>query len=863
MDEKEDAHLFWIARESLKAPLPPNWKPCQSEDGNIYYFNFATGESLWDHPCDEHYRSLYEREKAKGKPASQPGGNSKLDSGATPAATLSNQDRMKAALALPSPATTTSSPSGSKVNPPPLLGPTKQPLEAIKKPPLLGGIPSSKQGGIDTSTSTPSSSTPNTPPPSKLSAVMSRQPLPVATKEKGLGVDSDVRRTVSSSFDRLELAREARNVAIGLECDSEEDEEEDDESDQDKEHSVDDPVGKMKLIVKVPLSAPKVSSALSPVESVKRAGAVVESVNGSAQKMKSSAINSESNSESDKDDDDEYEDEDDEDDAFSLPKKYVPPSEKSKPEKAQQDATAKKLNSTEDSTSRADNGEALFDTKADAIKARYKERLAALEKEESERFEAASRELKEARQKQLRDLERLSASETERTKEIINRLEIAEKAEQDRFEGQVAEIRLRFETKLAQFKKEEEERYQSNISKIKEDFDQQLSDFTRKGDAEMNERRAKSASDLERLKLELREKEEADRANARAENERRIQAIRKDMQDELKRAEVSLQENMEQEIDQIRQQLVKDSEEKKKRIREDHERAVTQLERELSRRLDDLRAKYATEAMDDERQILERLENETKERRKRAEDAKTEVGVMEMEVETLRKRVAVEKDALLEMERAISASIAAERVSIRGRMERDKPPTPSSAAEEIRREGMEQPHAQDQNRPLPPELVSATVQEAPAAVSPGKSRDGRRQGKNSSSSARRLSLESTLSESDTASESGESLSPSIRLRQRLKLEEKRLKEARKFVEEQKKLLSDARHQSERTAMQFLDEDFSEKQKRIEERIQAFQSDGRAELYDAEGTTWLLSQLVVTNSASLRAITLRFFVISLL
>ncbi|KAJ3025568.1 UNVERIFIED_CONTAM: hypothetical protein HDU68_006995 [Siphonaria sp. JEL0065] len=65
MDEENDKHLFWIARESLKAPLPKDWKPCQSDDGNIYYFNFSTGESIWDHPCDEHYRQLYEREKKK------------------------------------------------------------------------------------------------------------------------------------------------------------------------------------------------------------------------------------------------------------------------------------------------------------------------------------------------------------------------------------------------------------------------------------------------------------------------------------------------------------------------------------------------------------------------------------------------------------------------------------------------------------------------------------------------------------------------------------------------------------------------------------------------------------------------------
>ena len=65
MDPDEDKDLLWIAKESLKAPLPENWKPCQTEEGDIYYFNFKSGESLWDHPCDNHYRELFKREKTK------------------------------------------------------------------------------------------------------------------------------------------------------------------------------------------------------------------------------------------------------------------------------------------------------------------------------------------------------------------------------------------------------------------------------------------------------------------------------------------------------------------------------------------------------------------------------------------------------------------------------------------------------------------------------------------------------------------------------------------------------------------------------------------------------------------------------
>jgi hypothetical protein len=37
----------------------------QTEDGDIYYFNFKTGTSLWEHPMDEHYRQLYAKEKKR------------------------------------------------------------------------------------------------------------------------------------------------------------------------------------------------------------------------------------------------------------------------------------------------------------------------------------------------------------------------------------------------------------------------------------------------------------------------------------------------------------------------------------------------------------------------------------------------------------------------------------------------------------------------------------------------------------------------------------------------------------------------------------------------------------------------------
>lgn len=61
----EERHLFWIAREALKARCPEPWKPCQLEDGEVFYFNFTTGESVWDHPCDVHFKALYEEHRTR------------------------------------------------------------------------------------------------------------------------------------------------------------------------------------------------------------------------------------------------------------------------------------------------------------------------------------------------------------------------------------------------------------------------------------------------------------------------------------------------------------------------------------------------------------------------------------------------------------------------------------------------------------------------------------------------------------------------------------------------------------------------------------------------------------------------------
>lgn len=69
MEFPEDDEYLYIAREGLKAPLPEPWKPCQTKGGDIYFFNFDSGESVWEHPCDTYYKDLFTEAKSKKKVA--------------------------------------------------------------------------------------------------------------------------------------------------------------------------------------------------------------------------------------------------------------------------------------------------------------------------------------------------------------------------------------------------------------------------------------------------------------------------------------------------------------------------------------------------------------------------------------------------------------------------------------------------------------------------------------------------------------------------------------------------------------------------------------------------------------------------
>ncbi|NXI34886.1 CE164 protein, partial [Galbula dea] len=66
IDPEQEPELMWLAKEGLMAPLPAGWRVCQNtQNDDIYYFNFNNGESSWEHPYDDHYKNLVIQEREK------------------------------------------------------------------------------------------------------------------------------------------------------------------------------------------------------------------------------------------------------------------------------------------------------------------------------------------------------------------------------------------------------------------------------------------------------------------------------------------------------------------------------------------------------------------------------------------------------------------------------------------------------------------------------------------------------------------------------------------------------------------------------------------------------------------------------
>ncbi|KAJ1549431.1 hypothetical protein HK405_003534 [Cladochytrium tenue] len=429
-----------------------------------------------------------------------------------------------------------------------------------------------------------------------------------------------------------------------------------------------------------------------------------------------------------------------------------------------------------------------LDEEVAKIRRMYAEKLKEVEEEEESRFEAAAAKIREAREKQLRELERLNKDDTSKTETALVRLKDAENEEEER--------------RIEDVREQEIDTLAAAVEKIKENTEARLLEEKTAHEAKISDLRDQLDSELEDHRRQLEEKEMTEKQRIRAEHDRRLAAVRRDMDAELRRAESALQDGMEQETITLRVSLEREFEERKASIREAHEHRADQLERERTRALDDLRARQAIEAHDDERRELDAVEAELATRRRAADAARAEVAAAERDVDEARRRVAELRTALSEMERGAAEALAAEKARARARMDEVRcgagdvvgvGVTATPAAADIEPESSSTP---SRTRGAAPGDCSPAV--PPAAITAG------------FASSLPLAPLQDQSFSDASADGERSL----------RRDELKLKEARMFVEKQKELIAQAKKISSGAAAQVHDDELLARQQVIRARLQA-------------------------------------------
>ncbi|KAF8563797.1 hypothetical protein P879_10631 [Paragonimus westermani] len=66
IDLNREPELIWLAKEGISAPIPKGWQVLQDENNQIFYYNSASGQSLWEHPLDEFYRNQVRQARLNG-----------------------------------------------------------------------------------------------------------------------------------------------------------------------------------------------------------------------------------------------------------------------------------------------------------------------------------------------------------------------------------------------------------------------------------------------------------------------------------------------------------------------------------------------------------------------------------------------------------------------------------------------------------------------------------------------------------------------------------------------------------------------------------------------------------------------------
>ncbi|KAJ3050459.1 hypothetical protein HK097_008593 [Rhizophlyctis rosea] len=530
-----------IIVDLMKVSNPEPYRPSsQNDDGNVYYFNFTTGESIWDHPCDEHYRTLYEREKAKrdGRPYQSNDSLASVDQG-----------RRKSEEKI-SPATKT---------PPVLLETPKKlgPLPGLTNKPAAGHLPS-----------LPSLST--TKKPSGSVENLSRS---VSFSDDDLSDMLPQRQSVTSKPSTTKPTRPApedilKNVMERIDNDDDFD-------------------------ISEALSHQSKGSS-GPKKAVTSAGTAAGEKKVSAEDMQTIESNW-------KEETDRVEKEEETKHRTAVQKlreklktdyDQVEHAEKLRHEKELEETRSKWKSDLSKVQKEEENK--LQKSLAD-LKHSYAQKLQSVEVDEKDRYDKAARSVKEKYAEQLKRLEAEESGKIDAKAAQLARAQNVSKEEADRMEREIAEIRSKFGADLQWAKTEEQTKFDRELESIKTDF------INRKRKAEKEEHEKHEAS-LKSLRRDLETTFTAQKATETSHLSKDLQTTfesrKKDLETSFNTQISNLQQTHSATISQIRSENAQKESEESARLtallettRKTYDQKLKQLEEECTKKEETLRTR--------------------------------------------------------------------------------------------------------------------------------------------------------------------------------------------------------------------------------------------------------------------------------
>ncbi|KAJ3069739.1 hypothetical protein HDU98_007195 [Podochytrium sp. JEL0797] len=309
-----------------------------------------------------------------------------------------------------------------------------------------------------------------------------------------------------------------------------------------------------------------------------------------------------------------------------------------------------------------------LETFEDDIKSKFRLKRAQFEAEEQQRFDMATRDIQAKHETQLSALKEKLKQSQEAT--LASNLENLSELERIKYDNEQESIRQKYESLLAECKTREQRRFESTRADVEASTEAKIHEIKEASRKQTAAERALADKHIASAEAEAKSRESLERSRIEMESKSELERLRLSLDSQTRKAEMDLRQKHSAEIEALKISSLKETEENKRRIAKEQARMISMLEAEYSRKVADIKNKLYFGEKEEELRVVMEIEQELATRKEKVVANQREVSQREREVEYARQRVELEKEALAQMERGVSAAMVHERGAYRNNVER-------------------------------------------------------------------------------------------------------------------------------------------------------------------------------------------------